>query len=339
MPIIEDELELLPIGEILKKELVIPEYQRPYKWKEETIFLGIYILSLISTFTLSKDIEYLFIILMILLALFHNQKYHQCKNINYLSYFFLTIILYGERINIGNIIVNPLISLIAIILWMVRGYLSKERETTDWLAVMYIIFDYIIYPINKYYTIIILILWCLANFDKKKKHYNIVKTIFYVNNLFLYNSIITDLQLTKITVVNMLGYYITLFLFTKTIIRAKDSQLANALEWGGSILLSMIAIINYRSEWDGILFVSFLIVMMIISYKKKIESAFLVSIIFIIINGFLLTREFWFSLPWWIYLLVIGFILILFATNNELQTNLKKKKILKQWHKYFKDEV
>lgn len=37
MPIIEDELELLPIGEILKKELVIPEYQRPYKWKEETI--------------------------------------------------------------------------------------------------------------------------------------------------------------------------------------------------------------------------------------------------------------------------------------------------------------
>ena len=156
---------------------------------------------------------------------------------------------------------------------MVRGYLSKERESTDWLAVMYIIFDYIIYPINKYYTIIILILWCLANFDKKKKHYNIVKTIFYVNNLFLYNSIITDLQLTKITVVNMLGYYITLFLFTKTIIRKKDSQLANALEWGGSILLSMIAIINYRSEWDGILFVSFLIVMMIISYKKKIESA------------------------------------------------------------------
>lgn len=35
MPIIEKKL--LPIGEILKKELVIPEYQRPYKWKEETI--------------------------------------------------------------------------------------------------------------------------------------------------------------------------------------------------------------------------------------------------------------------------------------------------------------
>ncbi|MEI0798714.1 DUF262 domain-containing protein [Brachyspira intermedia] len=37
MPIIKKELELLPIGEIFKKELVIPEYQRPYKWKEETI--------------------------------------------------------------------------------------------------------------------------------------------------------------------------------------------------------------------------------------------------------------------------------------------------------------
>ena len=37
MPIIEDELKLLTLGNILEKKLVIPEYQRPYKWKEETI--------------------------------------------------------------------------------------------------------------------------------------------------------------------------------------------------------------------------------------------------------------------------------------------------------------
>ncbi len=37
MSIIEKELELLPLGSILEKKLVIPEYQRPYKWKEETI--------------------------------------------------------------------------------------------------------------------------------------------------------------------------------------------------------------------------------------------------------------------------------------------------------------
>ena len=82
-----------------------------------------------------------------------------------------------------------------------------------------------------------------------------------------------------------------------------------------------------------------LILIMIIGYKKKIASAFFTCLIFIIINVFLLTREFWFSLPWWLYLLVIGFVLIIFATNNELQKDMKEKKIVKLWKKYFNNDV
>ncbi|MBW5392039.1 GmrSD restriction endonuclease domain-containing protein, partial [Brachyspira pilosicoli] len=40
MSIIENKL--LSIEAILKKELAIPEYQRPYKWKEETILKLLY---------------------------------------------------------------------------------------------------------------------------------------------------------------------------------------------------------------------------------------------------------------------------------------------------------
>ena len=79
--------------------------------------------------------------------------------------------------------------------------------------------------------------------------------------------------------------------------------------------------------------------MMAVSYLKKLEPTFYISLVFIIINAFLLTRTFWFSLPWWLYLLIIGFVLILFATNNELQTSVKRQKILKMWRNHFKDEV
>ena len=238
-----------------------------------------------------------------------------------------------------GITINPIIGLIAIIYWMTKSYLSEERLTTDWLALTYIILDYIMYPLNQYFTIILLMVWSLANFDSKKKYHNFIKTVLYVNGLWLYNAIIHDTNLENITLLNLFGYFTTLYLFTRTILCEKYHELATGLEWGITIILCLIAIVIYQNELDGILFVSFLILMMAVSYLKKIESTFYISLVFIIINAFLLTRTFWFSLPWWLYLLIIGFVLILFATNNELQTSVKRQKILKMWRKHFKDEV
>ena len=74
-------------------------------------------------------------------------------------------------------------------------------------------------------------------------------------------------------------------------------------------------------------FVFLLLVLTIIGYYKKWGPIFLTSLIFILINTFLLTRLFWLSLPWWVYLLLIGCILIAFAVNNELRdkNNYKNK--------------
>ena len=73
--------------------------------------------------------------------------------------------------------------------------------------------------------------------------------------------------------------------------------------------------------------------------SSNIRKIVFISLIFIIINVFVLTREFWFSLPWWLYFLVIGFVLIISATNNELQKDMKEKKIVKLWKKYFNNDV
>ena len=47
----------------------------------------------------------------------------------------------------------------------------------------------------------------------------------------------------------------------------------------------------------------------------------MVTIANILINIFALTRKFWFSVPWWVYLLVVGSVLIGFAVKNEANEN------------------
>ena len=75
------------------------------------------------------------------------------------------------------------------------------------------------------------------------------------------------------------------------------------------------------------LYVTLLVILTIISYLYKLGPTFIVSIIFILINVILLTRNFWLSIPWYLYILLIGSILIAFAVNNELKS--KKDKVIK----------
>jgi hypothetical protein len=73
-------------------------------------------------------------------------------------------------------------------------------------------------------------------------------------------------------------------------------------------------------------------------FKKK--SFFFVGSGVLLYNLFMQTRDFWGNLPWWVYLLAAGMILIVTASLNEIQKNKKiikidKKALLdrfKDWH-------
>ena len=79
----------------------------------------------------------------------------------------------------------------------------------------------------------------------------------------------------------------------------------------------MIPITSYTDEIDGMLFSVIIVTIKIISYFERFGMAFMVSMGALLFNAFLLTREFWLSLPWWFYLLVLGAFLVAFAGTNE----------------------
>jgi hypothetical protein len=94
------------------------------------------------------------------------------------------------------------------------------------------------------------------------------------------------------------------------------------------ILCKELTVINQLKE--GLLLGVLSLVSIISGMQFKKKSFFFVGSGVLIFNMFVQTRDFWGSLPWWIYLLVAGMILIGTASLNEMQKNKKIIKINKQ---------
>ncbi len=135
----------------------------------------------------------------------------------------------------------------------------------------------------------------------------------------------------------MIGVTVVAMLFTKTIINKYTKNIDN-LEYVLFSLIYLTALVSYTSEKDGMIYVLALVAILIYSYTKKYGAIFVVTTLGIIVNALALTREFWFSIPWWIYLLLIGTILIGFAIKNESNEN-KGKITVGKVVKKIKDNV
>lgn len=181
---------------------------------------------------------------------------------------------------------------------------------------------------NIYLNEIQFIYWSMLQylFKKKDQEKDIFQFLLYLSILILYNSIVADLGLKTYTVFSMLGYVLfTMFVIRKILIKfIKNVDSIEYLVFG---FMYLSALLRYSNETDGILFGILIVAMIFISYKNKYGALFMTSIFAILVNVFVLTRKFWFSMPWWMYLLIVGIILISFATKNEI--NDKKIDVIK----------
>ena len=171
---------------------------------------------------------------------------------------------------------------------------------------------------NEYIQEIFFIIWSFANmyFMESEKTKDIFKAILYLGCFVLYDSFISEFDMNTLTCWNSIGVTILALVFMRNILR----KFVGSIDYIEYIVYSIIfltALSSYVSEIDGIVFVLFVVLLVMYSYIKKYGSVFIVSILAILVNAILLTREFWLSIPWWIYLLFVGALLIGFAIKNE----------------------
>jgi len=267
------------------------------------------------------------------------KKHYQLKDIiNIIPAALFAIGIYINHYYIKEVNINHIISFIAIITALSFPILKKKNEYWPIVGYGYLALHTISFNDNKYIQVLMFIIatGIYTYLADKKKRKPFISAL-YVFITILYNMLISDIGIDKYALFSK-GYYLLLtLLFSRTIIKKDDkSDDYKIIEYFFFIAINIFTIGSYTSEFDGILFVSLLVLITIGAYLFKFGPAFICSIVFIIINALLLTRKFWLNIPWWIYILIIGSILIAFAIRNELNEN-NKKSLKKKIDKFKKD--
>ena len=177
---------------------------------------------------------------------------------------------------------------------------------------------------NEYIMEMLFVVWGAvhAYFYEDQKVKDVFKILTSIFGTMIYYSIVRDAELTKFMLFKLLGVIIDgIYILNISSKYYDDLDVFEYIFWGA---IYLYALTNYSNSTDGIIF-SFLVVGIIFyGYYKKNGTTFLAGIVAILINAFALTREFWFGIPWWIYLLVVGGSLVGFAIRNEASENKKK---------------
>jgi hypothetical protein len=132
-------------------------------------------------------------------------------------------------------------------------------------------------------------------------------------NIIIGESISTgdlNIMLTRI-----LWLYV-IFIFNYFIIKNKDSK-----EVFSIISLSALVLLTiFNPSFFIALFIAILglAIMMFGYYNKEYSKIFILGIVITVINIIYQLREFWNKIPFWLYLLIVGLLLIAFVTKKEL---------------------
>ncbi len=231
--------------------------------------------------------------------------------------FLIPHIYFREYLIFNNFNIMIIISSLFLLYFAYANYIKEEKKYMI-LYFLFAICHSMMYSPSKYITLFLLGIGILINYIiSKEKLKDLFKVLLITIILILLEFIIYDLKLDDITCIKFLPYLIFVPILTRLTIK-KYTNYYKIHEYIGYIMISLFAFFQYTSEFDGMLFVSLLTIVVIASYIIKLGPIFVVSLATILINVFLLTRTFWLSLPWWLYILVIGAILIGFAIYNEL---------------------
>lgn len=255
--------------------------------------------------------------------------YNKNKNLMCLPLIgFIPHIYFVDNLIIGNFNLLSIISIFVIaIICILMWY--KKRNIYITMFYIYTFFYIMCYTPNNYISILIFAIGdFICYLIKNNKVKDIYKGLLYILGFALYNTILVDINLDSFSSLIAISYISLLILITRTIVK-KYGNSYKVWEYIISILINLAIIFNYNSELDGIIYIIALAILVIVSYIYKLGPIFMVSVISLILNALLLTQILFINIPWWIYVLIIGSILISFAIYNESKDKTEKVDIKK----------
>jgi hypothetical protein len=118
--------------------------------------------------------------------------------------------------------------------------------------------------------------------------------------------------------------------FTINYYFSKKSILWNLILRSWYVIAGIILLLSHKnnSSFEAIVYCILCIVSIIVGFVIQRRLYFIGGAVFLLIAVFLNTLRFWLNIPWWIYLLTGGALLIFFASKNELNKRNKRESII-----------
>ncbi|WP_349410049.1 hypothetical protein [Pseudalkalibacillus sp. SCS-8] len=114
--------------------------------------------------------------------------------------------------------------------------------------------------------------------------------------------------------------WVGLAIYLKKVTAPERRVIANRIQWGVLIIVSLLLVQDGMASstvYDAIIVGTLSLASMLGGMAYRIKSFFFVGAGVLLLNLFLQTRPFWGNMPWWVYLLIAGSILIGVASYNE----------------------
>ncbi len=169
----------------------------------------------------------------------------------------------------------------------------------------------------------ILLLWSVAHLYLEKESL-FFKFATITSLLLLYINIIKELDL-DLSSLYLIGFYLYLLGITQYLFK-KNAKDLKPLDCIGIGILTIISLIICSTATDAVIIIFTLLVICILAFLMKWDHILYTSLICMIINIIFLTFEYWSQIPWYVYILIVGLALIVFAMLDEKRKMNKKKK-------------
>lgn len=261
----------------------------------------------------------------------------------------LLLLLLINVYSLSNLTIALSLSIIILVLQLISNKINRSinlNKYLDWYyifsIVMIFIFELFMYEQSLLFKVMPAMLLTLILFSTIKRVSsnvisNVFKTLTVASLFIIYYKIVYEFYdeiWSHITLELLILPFIIAIIFLKKKVWANE-KVMTTIEW---IVLSIIAILIV---FDGIISSTIVdtiimgiigLVAVILGMNTRIKSYFFIGSGMILITLYTQTRPLWKSMPWWIYLLVAGVILITFASIHEWQKQ-NNQSVKDKWRK------
>ncbi len=216
--------------------------------------------------------------------------------------------------------------LISYILMAIYSMLSINKKHFNVYTVVSIIALYygrLVFDIHPITFSSILVLWSVSHLFVNRD-YKIFKFTTITSVLVLYINIIRSLEL-DLESPYLFGAYLYLLTLTRYLFKEKSDDL-KPFECIGIVIITLYGLPFLQGPTDAVIIIFSLLIVSILGFVMNWNHITYTGLACLVINIIFLTAEYWSQIPWYVYILIVGLALIIFAMLDEKRKLNKKNK-------------